>query len=152
MDPPDPDLATHLIRVTPVDMGRDEFSMDPSYDSDAALAGRKSYIGIVEQMGQSESDAGIIYSIDGFKITLFATDDPSVVGPSGAADQAGEPIPTQSMVEWAKIPRTFALPPPGAAGPVDLPDGWTPEKVGMALADSNALDEGCWVTMAESRS
>jgi hypothetical protein len=153
MDAPDPSLASHLIRVTPVDVVQDdEFGMVPTYDSANALAGVRSYLGVVEQFGQSEGDEGVIYSVNGFNVTIFASDDPSVTGPSGELSADGKPIPSQSMLEWGKVPADFPLPAPGSAGPVTLPFGWAPEKVGLALADSNALDVGCWVTRAESRS
>jgi hypothetical protein len=153
MDPPDPGLATHLIRVTPCDVSRDgDYAMDPRYDTPFALENRRSYVGTVEAFGQSGGDDGIIYSVNGFDVTVFAADDPGIVSDQGVVDDEGKPLPTQSMLEWAKIPADFPLPMPGAAGPIDLPDGWRPEKVASAMADSNALDFGCWFTQAEARS
>jgi hypothetical protein len=148
MDPPDPDLATHLIRITPAYVDRLGYSMDVHYRPEDATA----YIGEVEQSSQAELDPGIVYSVNMFTVVIFAMDDPGIQADQGVTDRDGKPVPTQALAEWGLIPAGFALPEPGAPGPIDLPDGWRPEKTALVLADSNSLDNGVWVTRAEARS
>jgi hypothetical protein len=138
MDAPDPDLATHLIAITPLPDGQSpadvrdsNFAPTEDYTDGVETA----YLGVVEGGGGSEQDTAIARpeGIDMFTVVIFARDDPGMT--------------THARVRWAKRPDNFANPAVGSSGVITLPGGWTPEAEGTAQANARARDKGCWLGM-----
>jgi hypothetical protein len=117
-------MATHLIRVTPVDdIGLvTEHSMNPTYDTEASLLQQRAYLGVVVQLGQSTAEDGIIYSDGSVSVAIISAVDPG--------------LKSQARLEW-NWRGDFPDPPTGTSD-VTLPPGWVPEKVGVVSADGTS--------------